>query len=114
MRQERGGVLVLPSVFMITHPEATIALAARRQLPAVYSFAFFAEAGGLMSYSVDLDDLQRRAADYVDRILKGSKPGDLPVQMLIKFYQVINLKTAKALDITIAPPLVATADGVIE
>jgi putative ABC transport system substrate-binding protein len=113
-RQERGGVLVLPSVFMITHREAIIALAARHHLPAVYSFAFFAEAGGLMSYGVDLDDLQRRAADYVDRILKGSKPGDLPVQMPIKFYQVINLKTAKALDITIAPSLLATADGVIE
>jgi putative tryptophan/tyrosine transport system substrate-binding protein len=113
-RQERGGVLVLPSLFMITHREAIIALAARHHLPAVYSFAFFAEAGGLMSYGVDLDDLERRAAHYVDRILKGSKPGDLPVQMPIKFHQVINLKTAKALDITIAPSLVATADGVIE
>ena len=67
-----------------------------------------------MSYGVAPDDLYRRAADYVDRILKGAKPGDLPVQMPIKFYQVINLKAAKALDIIIAPSLVATADGVIE
>jgi putative ABC transport system substrate-binding protein len=67
-----------------------------------------------MSYGVDFGDQQRRAVDYVDRILKGAKPGDLPVQMPIKFHQVINLKTAKALYITIAPSLVATADGVIE
>jgi putative tryptophan/tyrosine transport system substrate-binding protein len=105
-------VLVLPSVFIITHREAIIALAARH--PAVYSFAFFTEAGGLMSYRVDSDDLQRRTADYVDRILKGAKPGDLPVQRPIKFYQVINLKTAKALHITIALSLLATADGLIE
>jgi len=107
-------VLVLPSVFIITYRETVIALTARHHLPAVYSYAFFAEAGGLMSYGVDGVDLQRRAADYVDRILKGSKPGDLPVQMPIKFYQVINLKTAKALGITIAPSLLATADEVIE
>src|SRR5215467_1880226 len=113
-RQKGGGVLALPSVFIVTHREAIIALAARHHLPAVYSFPFFPEAGGLMSYGVDLDDLYRRAADYVDRILKGAKPGDLPVQMPIKFYQVINLKTAKALGITIAPSLLATADGVIE
>jgi putative tryptophan/tyrosine transport system substrate-binding protein len=113
-RQKGGGVLVLPSVFIITHREAINALAARHHLPAVYSYPFFAEAGGLMSYGVAPDDLHRRAADYVDRILKGAKPGDLPVQMPIKFYQVINLKTAKALDITIAPSLLATADEVIE
>jgi putative tryptophan/tyrosine transport system substrate-binding protein len=67
-----------------------------------------------MSYGVDIGDLERRTADYVDRILNGAKPGDLPVQMPIKFYQVINLKTAKALHITIAPSLLATADGVLE
>jgi putative ABC transport system substrate-binding protein len=113
-RQKHGGVLVLPSVFVVTHREAIIALAARHHLPAVYSFSFITETGGLMSYGVDFDDLYRRAADYVDRILRGAKPGDLPVQMPIKFYQVINLKTAKALNITIAPSLLATADGVIE
>jgi putative ABC transport system substrate-binding protein len=113
-RQKRGGLLVLPSVFTVIHREVIIALAARHHLPAVYSYAFFAEAGGLMSYGVDFGDQQRRAVDYVDRILKGAKPGDLPVQMPIKFHQVINLNTAKVLDITIAPSLVATADGVIE
>ena len=113
-RQERGGVLVLPSVFMITHREAIIALAARHHLPAVYSFAFFAEAGGLMSYGVDLDDLERRAADYVDRILKGAKPGDLPVQLPTKFELVINLRTAKALGLNVPDKLLSTADEVIE
>ena len=113
-REERGGVLVLTSIFTVTHRDAIIALAARHRLPAVYAYRFFAEAGGLMSYGVDVADVHRRAADYVNRILKGEKPGDLPVQMPIKFYLVINLKTAKALDITIAPPLLATADEVIE
>jgi putative tryptophan/tyrosine transport system substrate-binding protein len=113
-RQARGGVLVLPSVFTATHRDAIIALAARYRLPAVYSYPFFAAAGGLMSYGVDLADLHRRAADYVDRILKGDNPSDLPVQLPIKFNLVINLKTAKALDITIAPSLLATADEVIE
>ena len=98
----------------MTNRDAIIALAARHRLPAVYAYAFFAEAGGLMSYGVDVADVHRRAADYVNRILKGDKPGDLPVQTPIKFNLVINLKTAKALDITIAPSLLATADEVIE
>jgi putative ABC transport system substrate-binding protein len=113
-REERGGVLVLPSVFTVTHRDAIIALAARHRLPAVYSFPVFAAEGGLMSYGVDLADLHRRSAAYVDRILKGDRPGDLPVQQPTKFDLVINLKTAKALDITIAPSLLATADEVIE
>jgi putative tryptophan/tyrosine transport system substrate-binding protein len=113
-REERGGVLVLPSVFAATNRDAIIALAARHRLPAIYAYPFFAAAGGLMSYGVDLADLHRRAADYVNRILKGDKPGDLPVQMPIKFNLVINLKTAKALDITVATSLLATADEVIE
>jgi len=83
-------------------------------LPAVYAYRFYTPAGGLMSYSVDLNDQFRRAADYVDRILKGTKPADLPVQTPTKFELVINLKTAKALGITIAPSLLDTADEVIE
>jgi putative ABC transport system substrate-binding protein len=113
-REGRGGVLVLTSIFTVTHRDAIIALAARHRLPAVYAYSFFAEAGGLMSYGVDVADVHRRAADYVNRILKGDKPGDLPVQMPIKFNLVINLKTAKALDITVATSLLATADEVIE
>jgi putative tryptophan/tyrosine transport system substrate-binding protein len=112
--EERGGVLVLSSVFTVTHRKAIIAFAAQHRLPAVYSFPFFAADGGLMSYGVDLADLYRRAADYVDRILKGTKPADLPVQQPIKFNLVINLKTAKALGITIAPSLLISADEVIE
>jgi ABC-type uncharacterized transport system substrate-binding protein len=113
-REMHGGVVVLPSVIATTHRDAIIALAAQYRLPAVYSFPFFAEGGGLMSYGVDVTDLHRRSATYVDHILKGDKPGDLPVQQPTKFDLVINLKTAKALDITIAPSLVATADEVIE
>jgi putative tryptophan/tyrosine transport system substrate-binding protein len=112
--EERGGLLVLGSVFTVSHRNAIIALAARYRLPAVYSFPFFAADGGLMSYGSDLADLTRRSAAYVDRILKGDRPGDLPVQNPTKFDLAINLKTAKALDITIAPLLLATADEVIE
>jgi putative tryptophan/tyrosine transport system substrate-binding protein len=112
--EERGGVVVLPSIFTTTHRHAIIALAARHRLPAVYSFPFFAADGGLMSYGVDLVDLHRRAAAYVDRILKGDRPGDLPVQNPTKFQLIINLKTAKALGVTIAPSLLNNADEVIE
>ena len=113
-REERGGLLVLPGAFTNVHRDAIVALAARHRLPAVYPFRFFATIGGLMSYGIDHDDLFRRAAAYVDRILKGAKPGDLPVQRPTKFELVINLKTAKALGITVAPSLLATADEVIE
>jgi putative ABC transport system substrate-binding protein len=113
-QEERGGVLVLPSIFTVTHREAIIALAAHHHLPAVYSYPFFAADGGLMSYGVDLADLYRRAADYVDRILKGTKPSDLPVQTPIKFNLVINLKTAKALGVSIPQTLLVAADEVIE
>jgi putative tryptophan/tyrosine transport system substrate-binding protein len=98
----------------MTHRDAIISLAARYRLPAVYSFRIFAEAGGLISYGVDPADVLPRTADYVDRILKGVKPGDLPVQRPTKFDLVINLKAAKALNVTIAPSLLATADEVIE
>ena len=90
------------------------ALAAEHRLPAVYPFDFFARNGGLMSYGADVDDLFRRAASYVDRILKGAKPSDLPVQAPTKFQFIINLKTAKTLGLTVPPTLLATADEVIE
>jgi putative tryptophan/tyrosine transport system substrate-binding protein len=113
-REEHGGVLVLPGGFPVVHRDAIVALAARHRLPAVYPYRFFAADGGLMSYGVDDVDVFRRAADYVDRILKGAKPSDLPVQRPTKFELVINLKTAKALGVTVATSLLATADEVIE
>jgi ABC-type uncharacterized transport system substrate-binding protein len=113
-REERGGVLVLPTVFTVSHRDAIIALAARHRLPAVYSFRFFAADGGLMSYGSDLADLHRRSAAYVDRILKGDRPGDLPVQQPTKFDLVINLKTAKALGLKVPLTLQVAADEVIE
>ena len=113
-RVPNGGLIIVAAPSAVVHRNLIITLAARHQLPAVYSFPFFAADGGLMSYGVDLADLYRRAADYVDRILKGTKPADLPVQQPIKFNLVINLKTAKALGITFAPSLLISADEVIE
>ena len=91
-----------------------MALGQRDRLPAVYAYRVFASAGGLISYGVDIPDQYRRAAGYVDRILKGAKPGDLPVQLSTKFELVVNLKTAKALGLTISEPFLQHADEVIE
>jgi putative ABC transport system substrate-binding protein len=113
-REERSGVIVVGSAFTVAHNDAIVAVAARHRVPAVYAQPIFVKSGGLMAYGADFIDTFRRAADYVDRILKGDKPGDLPVQQPTKFELVINLKTAKALGVTIAPSLLALADEVIE
>jgi putative tryptophan/tyrosine transport system substrate-binding protein len=109
-----GGLIVLPDAFTVGHRDLIIALAARHRLPAVYPLRAFAVSGGLVSDSGDPSDIFRRTAFYVDRILKGAKPGDLPVQTPNKFELVINLKTAKALGLDVPPTLLARADEVIE
>jgi putative tryptophan/tyrosine transport system substrate-binding protein len=113
-REPGGGLLTVPEFSTITHRQRIIDLAARYRLPAVYGFRFFATDGGLAVYTFDLIDQYRRVAGYVDRILRGDKPADLPVQAPTKFELVINLKTAKALGLEIPATLLATADEVIE
>jgi putative ABC transport system substrate-binding protein len=115
LAQDRNaGFIVLPDIFVATHRDAIIALAARHHVPAVYPYRFFVKAGGLLAYGIDLPDLERRAAVYADRILKGAKPADLPVQLPIKFELAVNLKTANALGVSVPPNLLALADEVIE
>ena len=113
-RDPSGGLIVMPDTFTVAHRAEITLLAARYRLPAVYPFRFFAELGGLLSYGNDLVDIFRRAAIDADRILKGAKPSDLPVQAPVKFELVINLNTAKALGLEIPPSLLARADEVIE
>jgi putative ABC transport system substrate-binding protein len=113
-RASNGGLIVTPSLLTALHRDLIIGLAARHRLPAIYPFHFYVTSGGLISYGPDNIDQYRRAAGYVDRILKGEKPGDLPVQTPTKFELVINLKTAKALGLTVPPSLLAIADEVIE
>jgi putative tryptophan/tyrosine transport system substrate-binding protein len=112
--EPNGGLIVMPDSFPIAHRAEITSLAARYRLPAVYPFRIFAEVGGLLAYGVDLSDNFRRAASYADRILKGEKPGELPVQGPAKFEFVINLKTAKALGLNVPDKLLALADEVIE
>jgi putative tryptophan/tyrosine transport system substrate-binding protein len=113
-RESNGGLIILPSPNTLVHRRAIMAMAARHRLPAIYPYGFFAREGGLLSYGIVPADNFRRAAAYVDRILKGANPGELPVQVPTKFELVLNLKTAKTLGLEIPPKLLATADELIE
>jgi putative tryptophan/tyrosine transport system substrate-binding protein len=113
-REPDSGLIVLPSAFMVTHRDLVSALAARHRLPAIYGFRYFAQSGGLISYGNVAADAFRQAATYVDRILRGAKPADLPAQASVKFELVVNLKTAKAMGLTIPESFLLRADEVIE
>ena len=113
-RTPNGGLLLPPDGTTILHRDLIIALAARHKLPAVYAFDFFVAAGGLMSYGADRADIFGLAASYVDRILRGDKPADLPVQAPTKYETSVNLRTAKALGLPIPPGILVAADEVIE
>jgi putative ABC transport system substrate-binding protein len=113
-REPGGGLVVMPDNFMVAHRESIISAAARNNIPAVYNLSVFAKDGGLLSYGPDAVDNWRRAASYVDRILRGEKPGDLPVQFPTKFEMVVNLKTAKALGLAVPPSILVRADEQIE
>jgi putative ABC transport system substrate-binding protein len=112
--EPNGGLIILPSPNTLVHRRTIMALADRHRMPAIYPYGFFAREGGLLSYGIVPSDNFRRAAAYVDRILKGANPGALPVQVPTKFELVINLKTARELGLTVPPTLLATADEVIE
>jgi putative ABC transport system substrate-binding protein len=113
-RSSNAGLIVTASTSAAVHRDLIITLAARHRLPAVYAFRYFVNRGGLISYGANTIDIYRHAAGYVDRILKGEKPGDLPVQQPTNYELVINLKTAKALGIEMPASVLARADEVIE
>jgi len=113
-RDRPESLLVLADTVTTANRRRAVEFAASNRIPAIYETRLFVEAGGLMSYGVNMHEHYRRAASYVDRILKGAKPGDLPVEQPTKFELVINMKTAKAIGLTIAPPLLFRADQVIE
>jgi putative ABC transport system substrate-binding protein len=113
-REPGGGLVVMPDGFMTAHRAPLVMAAAGNNIPAVYAQPAIARDGGLLSYGVDTVDIFRRAASYVDRILRGAKPGDLPVQFPVKYEMVMNLKTAKALGLTVPQSILLTADEVIE
>jgi putative ABC transport system substrate-binding protein len=113
-REPGGGLVVMPDVFMIVHRVPTISAAAQNKVPAVYDLSAFARDGGLVAYGVDRVDTFRRAATYVDRILRGAQPVELPVQLPTKFELAVNLKTAKSLGLTVPQSIVLRADEVIE
>jgi putative tryptophan/tyrosine transport system substrate-binding protein len=109
-----SGLIVLPNPVTLGNRKLIVAMAARHRLPAAYVYRYLVAEGGLISYGIDLSDQYRQAASYVDRILRGEKPSDLPVQQPTKFQLVLNLKTAKALGLEVPPTLIARADEVIE
>jgi putative tryptophan/tyrosine transport system substrate-binding protein len=113
-REPNGGLIAMPDSFQTVYRAEITSLAIRYRLPAIYAFRFFAKAGGLLSYGNDRFDNYRRSANYVDRVLRGANPGELPIQIPNKFELVINLKTAKTLGLAIPPNLLAIADEVIE
>ena len=113
-REPGAGVVVLPDILTASHHQLIIARAAHHRVPTVYNYRFMVERGGLISYGVDLDNLFERAATYVDRLLKGAEPADLPVQAPTKFELTINLKTAKTLGLTVPDRLIVAADEVVE
>jgi putative ABC transport system substrate-binding protein len=113
-REPGGGLVVMADGFMLVHRAPIILLAAQNNVPAVYSLSVFARDGGLLSYGPDQTDIFRRSASYVDRILRGAKPADLPVQLPVKFEMALNAKTAKALGLAVPPSILLRADEVIE
>ena len=113
-RERGGGLVVIPDAIATAHRASIISAAARNNVPAVYRYSFFARDGGLLSYGPDPVDTYRRAASYVDRVLRGEKPGDLPVQFPVKYEMAVNLKTAKALGLTVPESFLLRATEVIE
>src|SRR5262245_41782630 len=114
IKERVGAVIVMGSTMIIGERRRLVDLAAKHRLPAMYTWRWFVDAGGLMAYGPNVTDIFRRTANYVDKILKGANPADLPVEQPTKFELVINLRTAKALGLTIPPSLLARADQVIE